>query len=203
MAFIPVPNCCEVFVEHQFNGKPNVGWVLHYESDIVPWTPLLMSDLAAQLKAWWDVHMQPLVSTATILTRIRLRELTTQSGLILDYTAGLPLTGSRAGDAAPANVAFVLKKNSGFSGRSFRGRIYQMGFTESDMSTNFISSTLANDYVDAWTEALLLVGTEAEYGMVIASKYSGGAPRGTGVKTDVSNITYSDLIVDTRRDRLP
>lgn len=202
MPFVPATNVVEVFMEHTLNNKKGVGWVIHYESSLGAWTPATMNDLALQLRDWWNTDMKPLVNTSVSLDRIRMRDLTTQAGLVLDYTAGLPIAGTLAGSPSTANVAFVLKKNSGYAGRSYRGRIYQFGFVETDTTLNELSSARANAYVAAWTNALLLVGAAADYGMLIISKYSGGAPRATAIETDVTSISYSDSTVDTRRDRL-
>lgn len=202
MPFVPVPNVSEYFIEHSFNGVPGVGWVLHYETTGGVWTEDDNLELAVLLKGWWNDHMKANVTSAVQLTRIRWRVLTTATSGVGDYNSGLPITGTLTGQAMPNNVAFSLKKNTGLAGRSNRGRIYQFGFNEADVDGNFLGAGRANAYVAAWTEALLLVGAVNSYGMVVASKYSGNAPRVTGVATDVTNISYSDLRIDTRRDRL-
>lgn len=202
MAFVPVTNVVETFIEHTFHGKQGVGWVLHYETDMGAWTNLLLADFAAQLIAWWAAEMKPNVTNQVSLTRIRMRDLTTQNGLVLDVIPGTSQVGTLTGQAMPGNVAFSIKKNTGYAGRSFRGRIYQFGFNEADVDGNNIGVGRASAYVDAWNEARLLVGSLGDYGMVVVSKYSGNAPRVTGLKTDVASFTYSDLRVDTRRDRL-
>lgn len=202
MPFVPALNIAEVFVEHQFNGKPGVGWVLHYESSLGAWTAPTLQDCGEALRDWWNTHMKSQVNANTILTRIRLRDITVQNGLVFDLTNGMPITGTLSGTSPSANVAFSLKKNTGFSGKSFRGRIYQMGMIEADIDQNFILAVRANAYVAAWTEALFLGGGVADYGMVLASKYSNGGPRSTAQINPVTSITYEDLRVDTRRDRL-
>jgi hypothetical protein len=102
----------------------------------------------------------------------------------------------------PANVAFSLKKNTGLAGKNFRGRIYQFGMAEADVAQNFVTTGYALAVQAAWTEALLLTGDGFDYGMVLASKYTQNAPRPVGIATDVTSISYADLRVDTRRDRL-
>jgi len=203
MTFVPVAGINEVFIEHQYNGKPGVGWVLHYETTAAGWTAPIFLDFGAAIVSWWDVHMQPLMGNTVQLQRIRMRDLTTQNSGVLDYTTGLPLTGTRTGNAVSANVAFSLKKNSGLAGRSFRGRVYQFGMTEDDSSANVVGTGYANAVRAAWNEALFLSGTLEDYAMVVVSKYSAGQPRAAGIATDVINFSYVDLQIDTRRDRLP
>lgn len=202
MAFVPVANTIEVFVEHNYNGKDGVGWVLHYQPLTAPLDLGKLTDLGATLITWWDTEMKPLCSNTTHLTRIRLRDLSVQNGIVADVTAGLPITGTRAGAALPSNVSLTVKKNTGYAGRSFRGRIYTLGATEGDITVNAASSAYANGLVAAFNEAILLVGAADEYEMVVVSKYSNNAPRPTGIVTLVQSFSLSDLIVDTRRDRL-
>jgi len=202
MPFVPVPNILEVFIEHSFHDKQGIGWVLHYESTGPVWTEGSVNELFAQLQAWWNTWMKPLVTADVTLNRIRGRVLTTATSGIGERIISPAITGTRSGAAMPANVAFSLKKNTGLAGRSNRGRIYQFGFNEADVTGNFIQGAVANAFVAAWTEALLFVGDPDTYGMVVASKFAGNAPRPVGVATDVISISYSDTRIDTRRDRL-
>lgn len=202
MPFVPAPNIAEVFVEHTFHGKPGLGWVLHYESTINPWTVALLDDLGNMLRAWWVAEMQANVTNQVTLNRIRLRDITTANSAIYDYSTSLPVSGTLTGQAMPANVAFSIKKNSGLAGKSFRGRVFQFGFNEADVDGNNLGAGRANSYVAAWNEARLLIGGMADYGMVICSKFSQNAPRAVAVSTDVTSFSYANLQIDTQRDRL-
>jgi hypothetical protein len=202
MPFVPAINVAEVFIEHNFNNKPGVGWVLHYENSLGSWTAALLADLALQLVTWWDTSMQPLMTGSVHLERVRLRDITVQNGIVAEYTTGLPLTGSRAGASMPANVALSVKKNTGLAGKSFRGRVYQFGMAEGDVTVNTVETAYVTPLLAAWNEALLLIGASADYVMVLASKYSGNAPRPTALVSEVTSFSLADRTVDTRRDRL-
>ena len=202
MAFIPVPNIAEVFVEHSLNGKPGVGWVVHYETTGASWNAADLTELCALLAAWWNIEMKSTVTAQVILQRIRARDLTTANSPIVEYTTGMPIIGTGTGSSEPGNVSFSLKKNTGIAGRSYRGRIYMMGMSDTNVTGNLLNATVANLWVAAWTEALLLVGSVQSYGMVVASRYANNAPRVSGISTPVISISYADLRIDTRRDRL-
>lgn len=202
MAFIPAAATVEVFMEHQVNGKSGVGWVLHYRSASTEWDLLAMNDLALQLRNWWNTEIENLVHPATRLERIRLRNISSANGAVLDYTTGLPITGSGSAAGTPNNVSFSLKKNTGLAGKSFRGRVYLLGLTEAAVNGNFLDAAVANLFVDAFNEALILVGAEDTYAMALVSKYSNNAPRASALVNNVSSFSYSDLRIDTRRDRL-
>lgn len=202
MVFVPATNVVEAFVEHTFNGKDGVGWVLHYESSMGAWDLAQMADLGNELVTWWDTNMQPLMAGSVSLQRIRMRDITTANGLVLDYTTGLPLAGTRSGAAMPGNVALSIKKNTGYAGRSFRGRIYQFGMVEGDVTANYIEAGYTTPLLAAWTQALLLVGAVGDYGMLVVSKYSAGSPRPLALETEVVSVSLADTRIDTRKDRL-
>jgi hypothetical protein len=202
MPFVPAAGIAEVFVEHTFNGKPGLGWVLHFESTVLPWTVAILADLGNEIRAWWVAEMQANMTTAVRLDRIRLRDITSQNSPIYDFNTSLPVSGTLTGQSMPGNVAFSIKKNSGLAGRSFRGRVYQFGFNEADVDLNSIGAGRANSYVAAWNEARLLVGGLADYGMVICSKFSQGSPRAAAVSTPVTSFSYADLTIDTVRNRV-
>jgi hypothetical protein len=202
LAFIPVPNIAEVFIEHSLNGKPGVGWVVHYETTAGSWSTTELTELCALLRAWWNDEMKATVTAQVILQRIRARDLTTANSPIVEYNTGMPITGTGTGSSEPGNVSFSIKKNTGLAGRSFRGRIYMMGMSDTNVVGNLLNSTVANLWVAAWTEALFLSGTTYDYGMVVASRYANNAPRVSGISTPVLSVSYADLRIDTRRDRL-
>jgi hypothetical protein len=136
------------------------------------------------------------------LERIRLRNISTQNGMVLDYTTGLPLVGTGSPAPTPNNVSFSLKKNTGLAGKSYRGRVYLLGLTEVAVNGNFLDAAVANLFVDAFNEALILVGAEDTYAMALVSKYTGNNPRSSALVSNVTSFSYSDLRIDTRRDRL-
>jgi len=202
MPFVPAAGICEVFIEHNLNDKSGLGWVLHYEKSSGAWGPELFADLGAQLKAWWNTSIKPLVGAHCALTRIRMRDITTANSPIGDYSDGLPIVGTGSGSPPSNNVAWSIKKNSGLAGRSYRGRVYMLGMTESVITGNLIDTGWGLNVIAAFNDALLLVGGDSDYGMVVVSKYSGGSPRVNGLATDVISFSAADYRVDTRRDRL-
>lgn len=202
MPFVPAANVIEVFIEHSFNNKDGIGWVFHYKPTTAPISLEKLLDLGQALAAWWNTDVKPLVANTTHLTRVRLRDISVQNGIVADYTTGMPITGTRAGAAMPANVSLSLKKNTGYAGRSFRGRVYWLGITEGDVTNNAVATTYINDIVDALQEAIIIVGAVDEYEMVVVSKYNSGNPRPTGLATLVQTFSVADNVVDTRRDRL-
>lgn len=205
MAFVPVTNVVEVKFDHTYFGVGGKGWVFHYALvSQGAWDASLLQELLTLLVSWWDVSMQPLMSAQVTLNRIRARDLTTENGLQWETTTGLPLTGTRAGTPLQANAVLSLKKVTGFTGRSFRGRMYHFGLVTADIvNTNFISTATINALEAGYEEALLIPGAVEQYQMVLASKYSDGQQRPVGIATSVFDIQAVDSRIDTNRLKLP
>lgn len=111
---------------------------------------------------------------------------------------GLSLT------AAPLNVTFAIKRTSGLTGRSARGRIYwpQINILDTQTDRNYLQSTIAADMVLA-VSAIRGATIAAEWTPVIVSRFSGGEKRETGVVFSWEQTGFTDLRLDSRRDRLP
>lgn len=204
MAFVPATNTIEMFVEHQYQGAQGKGYVLHYKNSLGAWTLALMADLATTFIANWNTHMKPLVNNQTVLERIRMRDLTTISGLVYDTAAGLPIAGTRTGTPTQSQVVISVKKNTGLAGKSYRGRVYHFGFNQGDFSApNNLSTSYTASVETAWNELILLVGASGDYEMVLVSKFTGGQPRVSAEVTPITNMTLVDRRVDTNRLKLP
>lgn len=205
MAFVPAPGIVEIKFDFTYFGTGGKGFVVHYGKDVPgSWTLTQIDDLLASLVTWWDETYQPLMSPQCTLNRIRARDLTTENGLQSETTEGLPLVGTRTGTPLQAQVVFALKKVTGLTGRSFRGRVYHFGLTASDITgTNNVTTATINALETAWNEALVLVGNEAVYSMGLCSKYTNGQPRVEAFTTVIQRFAAVDSRVDTNRLKLP
>jgi len=111
--------------------------------------------------------------------------------------------GTAAGAPLPNNVTFAVRRTSGLTGRSSRGRIYWMGLVAGhlDANENFITSTVANAFAALCDEVTLAIASSGAT-EVIVSRYSEGVLREFGVTFPVVGYSWSDLRVDTQRGRL-
>lgn len=111
--------------------------------------------------------------------------------------------GGIAGPGPPGNVTFAVKKSSGFTGRSARGRVYWIGMPRASLGTNRNLLEPA-----AVTEIVLAVETmrarilTAGWTPVIISRFSGGVERETGVTFNWLGSAAVDDEVDSQRRRL-
>jgi hypothetical protein len=203
MAFIPVDRTINAFLQYSGPDGELMGTSLDFRTGSAV-TIADLNDLGAGIASWWDTDMQPLMTAGYTLERIKLRDLTAEDSFIVDWVGILPLTGSLAGNSLPSSVAWCIKKQTGFAGRSFRGRIYHMGMGEAEVSGNYVDATYASNVLDAWENLMSqLDETGNGFQMVVVSRYTNGAPRLAGVATNVTGLVHVDLRVDTQRRRLP
>jgi len=202
MDYIPVPNTVQLELIQSWNGQV-VENVLHYVK-ASPWNADEMEELAEQAKDQWNTSIRTQISDQLSLTEIRVTDLASQTGSVVNYGTGLPITGGQSSPSLPNNVAVVFTKRTALRGRSFRGRIYQPGLIEGSVIGNNVTSSTLTNLRNGWDAMRLLPLTIAvdEGLMVVVSRYADLAPRVTGVATLVTSIT-TDGVIDSQRRRLP
>ncbi len=113
--------------------------------------------------------------------------------------------GSGASGAMPNNVTLSIKKESGLTGRSARGRSYWIGALKGELLTadeNFFKTA----YVDLIVANIDLIRTTTNgvsgWQAVLVSRFTGGAERSEGKTFDWLSTIAVDDRVDTLRNRL-
>lgn len=202
MAFQPVVDTAEIdiiYTEHGetlqsvFYGELPGGYIL---SDL----QALAAGVDAQVQGTWKA--QQVIEAAYIRTEVR--GLAVQNDLIAsDNTnagVGVLLTG-----ALPNNVTLAVKKESGLTGRSARGRCYWIGgamsglktTNENEWSTAYVANIVSA--VDSIRNAINAVGL---WQAVLVSRFTAGAPRTTGLTFPWISSVAVDEAVDSQRGRL-
>lgn len=203
MAFIPAGDVVSVFWEHTGPDEVILGNVMNFRNNVAAVSLANMAALGAELVAWYDVEMQPLKSAGYSLNRLRMRDLTQENSFQLDYTTTLPIVGTAVGNSLPSNVALSLKMSTGFAGRSQRGRLYHFGFTEDQVSGNYVDTAVAADILASYNQLITSLATPGNWELVVVSYQANGAPRVNAQVLGVQNFSLVDLRVDTQRRRLP
>jgi len=199
MAFIPVPDTIQVEVRGELQGV-NVENTFYYLS---PGTidQALLDAVADAALAYVEGDMS-LFNNNFTLREVYARDLSDSTFLSALAPSLTSPTGAYT-DPNPNQVTFALKRTSGFSGRSARGRIFWMGIAEGHTSgTNIMDVGAANDMVD-WLKNLDIAVALEGVTPVIVSRYNAGVPRTTGVTYPLADWSWSDLRVDTQKGRLP
>jgi hypothetical protein len=201
MPFIPVPNTVACRLVHLFLQQPITN-TLYVNYDTQPdFTDL--TTLASVLVSQWQQKIMPKLSTQTKLTTVSLRDLTTASGIVYEYSGPpLPVSGGAAGPPLPSSVAVVVSLRTGLAGRSFRGRLFFGGFSETQSDGNYMLNNLPVQLKDALVDVIDAINTTSRR-VVVVSRYAQNQPRSTGVVTPVVSVLARTVRLATQRKRLP
>lgn len=201
MTFIPVINTIAGTLIHEFLGQRMTNTV--YVRQDNPITPADLEDVANSLTTFWTQEVMPLLSNQTRLVGVAARDLSVQNGLVFDYTGPpLPFSGGVPGPPAPSSIAVVVSLRTGRAGRSFRGRLYLAGFSETQTDGNFFFADLPTLLATRVSNVLLGLTTGTRIPVVV-SKFFEGNPRPSGVTTPITAVAARTVRVASQRKRLP
>lgn len=199
MPFIPVPEAASVVVHQTLFGVP-VNNVLGFARS-GGWDATSLGDLADQVGTHWFNNFLPNLSSDLTLDSVTARDLSVADGVQAVNAVDPPLPGLVAAPSMSGNVAFVITHRTAFIGRSRRGRSYIAGLAETHVTANLFATAQADALAAAFNTmrtSLAALG----YFFCVISRYTGGAPRTTGITTAVSVSETRDYRVDTQRGRL-
>lgn len=201
MASVYTPNTVEAAILMSLDNQ-QIENTLWFEFSTNPDASNL-EELCQTLINWWTGEMAPYLSTALSLRGARAVSMNSSTSPTAQLAPASPTAGEVAGDCVPGNVAFCVQFKSFGRGRSTRGRNYIPGIPMSQLSgINEVGSSFATAMINAY---LAILGDTYTFipAWVINSKFSGGAPRTTGVNSVVTSVVYADLYLDSQRRRLP
>lgn len=139
------------------------------------------------------------VGTAVSLVNIGLRDISTINlAEFLDSGAAVP--GTATGSLLPPQTALVSTLRTANAGRSYRGRVYLMGYVSTGMDALGASSvaarTAASNFVNAINTAL-----QASAMQLAVMSRPNPATGKVGFSTAVTTVQMRDAIFDTQRRR--
>lgn len=202
MAFQSVPGTAEAVVRIQLNGVISTN-TFYFEQG-GGYTQSDIDNLASLVDAWVDNEYLPLISADAAYLSTNVRGLEN----IVDLAA-VDSTGAGVGGVAqkplPANVTIAIKRETGLTGRSARGRVYIIGMPITWLPTNenLVDPTLLTGMVAALNALRVDVAASSSWEEVVVSRYSNGVKRTTGVVFPVTTYINTDNTVDSQRGRLP
>lgn len=199
MPFVPFENCAQVEMVYRWDGQI-VENVLNYRTNTTP-TAANMDALCSFLVTTWNTYLKPLQSAAVQLQLLRATSLHVSNGPAIEYTAGLPASGTGTTAAVPNNVAVVIKWVTGLRGRSYRGRTYHLGIPQASVTGSSLVTGYRNSLGTAWSN-FVIIPTTPQWNLVVCSRYSNGLIRPTGVSTPVTGYSINPTC-DSQRRRLP
>jgi hypothetical protein len=185
--------CDAQTIEHSFYFKRDAGW-----------TEALITALAAEMGTQWVLHMMADYPAAVTAVRAVATDLTSLAGSRAVYEIPLTPGGSDTGDVSPNNVCLAFQVSTGNRGRGRQGRIFYGPMSIDHISGDQVAEVHADAVkgdLAAVTAAILaaIPGTQ----WVVLSRWLDGAKRAEGVGIPAQGIVYTNLYLDSQKDRLP
>lgn len=203
MAFIPAANTVRAALNFTIQSVSGKAYVWHFHKTTGTVTPEDLTTLADAITPVVDELLPPVMSPTMTFNGMTLRDMSTYAGAYLEYNYGFPIVGTNAGAAAPASISCVVKHATGFSGRSYMGRTFMTGLTETQINGNFIESTTTAAYTTFFDALRTAVQDDTEFEFVVASFFGDGEPRLEAITTPVTASFARNLRVKTKKSRLP
>lgn len=161
--------------------------------------------LAADIDQAVPVTWLPRMTAECTYLRTDVRGLNSENDLVAsDNTNTGP--GDDATGPLPNNVTFSIKKMSGLTGRSARGRTYWIGIPKDKPTLadeNLLDATYAGLIVSAVDSIRTNINGVGTWEAVLVSRFLNGAKRAFGVTFPWVATTSVNTIIDTMRGRLP
>lgn len=201
MPFQPALDVAEVRFRFILGGEP-CNNIQHYQ--FLAGAPSL-SDVEALtlfMSIWCSSQLMPQLSEQVFFDTVFVRDLTAQFSFESADFGGQ--AGGIAGDVEPNNVAPCISFRTGLSGRSLRGRNYIVGAPASKVTGNLIDPDWATTLRGVYNQNSLISGSGPPGWMwIVLSRVFNGAPRPTAFGQEIRQVVFTDLVVDSQRDRLP
>lgn len=200
MAFIPVENVAQFDIRYALDSQQVENTI--YCERLAGWDATALLDAATIIRVNLVDVITALMTPLIVWRSILCTDLTAFDGTQVEYFGTGEVPGTSTGSHMPNNVAWVVKFITETRGRSFRGRNYIPGLTGESIEDNLMSTESADTIVTAYQDTFDDLDAAA-YIPVVVSRYHLNAPRVAGVATPISSVTYTDLVVDSQRRRLP
>lgn len=203
MAFQSVPKTAEIDMLYTLQGVA-VQNVFYAELPTV-YSQADLQALADAVDLAWPATIQPDQAPDVAYVKTEVRGLEFQNDLVVESAVSAGV-GTHVGPSLPNNVTFAIKKTSGLTGRSARGRTFWIGIprTELDpLDENLLIALYASqivadiDFIRSTINGVLL------WDAVLVSRFTLSAKRPVGITFSWAGTTNVDLRVDTQRGRLP
>lgn len=198
MAFQAAPNVAHITVEGRQDRQLTI-YDLDWEISGGGITPTNLATLVNAVASWATTALAPQVSQDWTFERVRGRDLTTVNGAV--FESGTATVGGVDDESAPNNVAMCLSKRTGFSGRSFRGRVYVCGIPNDNITLNTIDTAYIDNLLLVFNQLVGAGSFTAGWELCVLSRQTGGVLRPTGVPSPVVQFTSVTPFVKSMRSR--
>lgn len=196
MPFVPINQTAKLDFIYNHLGQVMVNSM--YIRDSTGWDQAKLQTLMEDGADWWSGHMDVCTSSACELVMLRARDYTTETGYVMEYQPSSPIPGTDTGEPYPGNVSSTIKFQTGYAGKTMRGRWYFVGMTENAATGNALNPV----WRAATYAAAIAITTDIATGTrehVIASKYYMHQARIAAMVTPVVNYAIDPVVRCMRR----
>jgi hypothetical protein len=192
----------EVELRYLWDGQRCENTLYFHNDD--GWDLGALASLAGAVKDWAIGEILPLQSSTVSLVSVKAASLESETALAVETSSGLPVAGSNNNPSLPNNVSLAIKFSTPFRGRSSRGRNYILGITEESVTANQVTSGFTAAYIAAYGELADAVATAVSgTSWIVYSRFTDGAERVTGLAQPITDVSFTDNVIDSMRRRLP
>jgi hypothetical protein len=200
MPFQPAPGVAEVVVRFKEDEQTILN--VYHAFIGTGWTTILLNDLAIDVRNYIEGTMLPSMSNGVQLQDVTVTDIGSEAGgQVIVPPSGAGFGGTES-EQLPNNVTLAVKWLTAIRGRSFRGRTYHIGLTESEVTKNRVNAAFLAALVTQYTGLKNVITDDPIRQMCVLSRFHLGAPREEAICTPINALAI-DGTVDSQRRRLP
>ncbi|KKL06102.1 hypothetical protein LCGC14_2599380 [marine sediment metagenome] len=201
MAFQRVENTVEIDVNYTQNGEPLQNTFYARFGGAYSLSNLVA--LAAAVDAHISTIWLPLQTGSCDYASTDVIGLNAENDFFASNNNGAG-PGTDLSEGLPNNATVSIKKSSGLSGRSARGRNFWIGTPTNKLASNenFLDFSYGTFIEDALDGVRGVIDAEFNWDAVLVSRFQGGAKRPEGVTFPWLSSTLVNLAMDSQRGRL-
>lgn len=202
MAFIPANNLVvKAAINYTLFNDPIVNTLWFEKTDEAAWEFGTMEDLSVAIEDWLVANLMPILNQNLIAKSVYITRQASATDIFHERDFG-GITGGVLGEGLPSNVACSVKFSSGVMGRSFRGRNFVGGLSDSDVDGTVMDAAFVTDLVAAYGLLPTTVTAMVAANHIVCSHYTNGAPRATAVTVPVVGYLVRKTKCNTMRTRV-
>jgi hypothetical protein len=129
----------------------------------------LAETIGSAVKGAFTSNLAPRMAASTTLVRVGIRDLRSPNLPEFRDTGTIP-PGTGVGDTMPPSTCAVVTLRTAGSGKSFRGRIYFSGFTETENTANGAASAAVGTSIVAFAQAIDTAVTGPGFRMAVLTR---------------------------------
>jgi hypothetical protein len=201
MAFIPVPNAAIAHINYTWFGQQVQNTLWFDQPDDPSFIDIV--NLADGLNTLWVANMLPLQSEDITFRNVEVIAQNMSPGITFTSTLN---TGDIGGAATPSvsnSITLAVSFRTGVTGRSNRGRNFWLGLAATSVNDNVVSGVAISAILAAYGNLIGSGSVAGDWKWVVASRFSAGEPRITGVTSAIVSVSVVDDVIDNQRRRLP